>query len=167
MFCAASSDIYRILFFSIGLVGIVNFFRYELKLCIALGLERTVEAGLVSDVTLALVHPYLQYQAILVAVGQDLFDFLHMAAFFAFSPQFLPAPAEIYSISGFYGQIQGLSVHVGYHKHLAGFGVLGNRGYEAVAVKFWAELEALFRFFTFSHFFYSPNQAKPEPKGRA
>jgi hypothetical protein len=64
---------------------------------------------------LAALDHYLQKQAILVAIDKYLLDFLGMAAFFAFFPQFSPFSAEIYGISGLNRQIQRPAVHISHH----------------------------------------------------
>ena len=61
-----------------------------------------------------------------VTIDADLEDFLSMPAFFAFSPKFIAAAAEVGSHTGLQGFIEGLPVHPGEHEDLAGGGILGD-----------------------------------------
>ena len=69
---------------------VIDFFGDRFKFAAASALQCPVEARLVSDVALALVNGHFQDQAVLVAVNENPIHFLHMPAFFAFPPQFLP-----------------------------------------------------------------------------
>jgi hypothetical protein len=119
----------------IGLFRVVDLFCNKLKLLCGIGSQRPVKTGLVADVALAGVDGHFQNQAILVTIDEYLFDFLPVAAFFAFFPQFLPGPAEICGVSGLYRNIERFAVHICDHEHLSCAGILCYGRYEAVFIE--------------------------------
>ena len=75
-----------------------------------------------------------------VTIDADLEDFLSMAAFFAFSPKFPAAAAEVGSHTGLQRFLEGLLVHPGEHEDLSGGGILGDGWEEAageVEIGYW------------------------------
>lgn len=77
-----------VLFF-VGLFRIVDFLFNKGQLFIGIFLQCPVKTGLIAHMTLAGVNGYLDNQAVLVAIDKYLLNFLPVAAFFAFFPQFL------------------------------------------------------------------------------
>lgn len=70
----------------VGFFWVVHLFSDEFKLLIGVFLKCPVEAGLVADVALSGVHGDFQNQTILVAINEDLFDFLEVTALLTFLP---------------------------------------------------------------------------------
>ena len=56
---------------------------------------------------------------VLIAVDAHLDDALHMAGRFTLAPEGATGAAEIPSLAGRDGPLQGLRVHVGNHQHVA------------------------------------------------
>jgi len=89
--------------FFVDFFRVIGLFCDKFQLFAATLFQGTVETGLVACVALAALDRYFQKQAILVAVDKYLLDFLDVAAFFAFFPQFPPFSAEIDSTAGLNG----------------------------------------------------------------
>ena len=96
---------------------------------------------------LALIDGNLQNQAILVAINEDLFDLLDMAALNAFFPQFFSRPAVICRHSSLDGHIEGFPIHISDHEYLACRAVLRDRGNKAFIIEFRLEFDAFFDIF--------------------
>ena len=95
----------------------------------------------------------LEEEAILVAIDEDLFDFLEMTAFFALFPKLFAGAGKVDGEAGFNSQIEGFFVHISEHQDPAGFGILSDDGYKAVFVELRRELNAsLENFFIYLHF---------------
>ena len=95
----------------------------------------------------ALVH--MQDEGILVAVGEDLDNFLELAAGGALVPELLAAAAVVHRLAKLQGLAQGLGVHVGEHERRAGVGIHRHGRDEAMLVELRGKgqtlLDALFR----------------------
>ncbi len=75
-----------------------------------------------------------EQDGIAVAIDANLENFLSMAAFFAFSPKFTAAAAEVGSHAGLESFFEGLAVHPSEHENLSSGGILSD-GWEEAA---WA-----------------------------
>jgi len=89
--------------------------------------EKTTPIPFVASRAADLIH--LEQQCIRVAVQTNLFDLLDVAAFLAFPPKFLAAPAVITGFSRSQRFRIGFPIHVRQHQHIAGFGILRNGWY--------------------------------------
>ena len=74
----------------------------------------------------------LQEDGIAIAVDQNLFDELIVAAFFSLTPEAASAAAEIDRSPSFQRFLIRLFVHPGQHQHGAGGGILSDRREQAV-----------------------------------
>ena len=100
-----------------------------------------VEAGRVADVAAAGTDLLdLEDDGVLVAVGQDLVDFLHVTAGFALVPDFLTAAAVVDGLATLQGEFQRFLVHVGHHQDFTRFGIGGDGGNQAVGIEFRREI---------------------------
>ena len=73
-------------FIFVDFFGVVNLLCDKFEFHPGICPDGAVKAGLIADVALAGVDGHFQNQAILVAIDEYLFDFLAVAAFFAFFP---------------------------------------------------------------------------------
>ena len=94
--------------------------------------------------TLTGINGYLENETVLVAVDEDLLDFLCVAALFTLSPYFLPRPAEVCGTASLNRQVQCFPVHKSRHKDLAGLCVLSYDPYQAVIIEFRNEFDPFF-----------------------
>ena len=79
-----------------------------------------------------LFHP-IHYR-IVIAVGKNLLDDLHIAGGSPLVPQFPAGSAPVVGLSGFKGFLPGRLVDVGQHQHFSCIGILGNGGEQAVTL---------------------------------
>jgi hypothetical protein len=106
-------------------------------------------------VALTGVHSHFENQAVLVTIDKYPFDFMKVAALFALFPQLPARSAKIGRKARLKGMLQCLAVHVCDHEDLAGLGVLGNGGYQAILVESWGKFQTFFNVRVCSHLFDS------------
>ncbi len=103
-----------------------------------------IEAALVTSVAGAADLFDLEKEHILIAVGIPAFDFLGVAAGFAFEPELLTGAAPVVHEAGLEGFLEGFAIHPREHEDPAARGVsfrgfLGDDGDESVGGKFEVE----------------------------
>lgn len=76
----------------------------------------------------------LDQDDVLVAVGADRLDVLHVSAAFALEPEFVTASAEEVGFAGFDRLGERVLVHPGHHQYLAGLVILDDGGDQAVGI---------------------------------
>jgi hypothetical protein len=118
-------------FFSVNFLGIEHPFSDDFE---SFGSDLAEEAAFVSFVTCRTADLIdLEEDRVAVAIDVDGFHRLDVTAFFAFSPELLPAPTVIDRPAGGDGFGVTFGVHVGLHQDFTGLGILGNGGQQSVA----------------------------------
>ncbi len=84
---------------------------------------------------------------VLIAVGPDFVDFLHVSGSGSFVPDFLSTAGVINRLAKLKGHFQRLGVHVSKHERFFGRRIHGQSGDESVGVEFWGKDGVFFKRF--------------------
>ena len=102
----------------------IDFFRVNDLPADNIPVKRSEKAAAVSGMAGSTGLLNFVEEAVLVAVHEDLYNFLEMAALLAFLPEFFPAPAKVMGIARRLREVHCLLVCVCHHEDIPGFCIL-------------------------------------------
>jgi hypothetical protein len=97
--------------------------------------DGTIKASVKADVASWAMGLATQQDHILIAIDAGFDDFLNVAGFFAFDPDFLAAARVKGGLPGRQRLVQSLAVHPPHHQHLTGLNILDNGGDQPLGVE--------------------------------
>lgn len=105
------------------------------------GDELAVEAGIAAGVAGSGADLFNEEdEGVLIAIGADFDDFLGVSGSFAFVPNFRAGAGPVDCLAELEGEPEGFGVHEGKHEGLAGGGIEGDGGDQAVGIELRGEI---------------------------